>query len=187
MDVVFASGRRSLESLRIAYATTDRINTPAATVVIQEAADGAIRLLGARRRLTTHGTAGQPNPPRYVTQYLAEIAQRHRITPASFVNDVVNYLNSAGVLIQHVLAAQNLCLMRPGQSYFECPQCRRIHLHPSGTVCTECQSTLGPPQPIGGAHVSPDYYSYLAMQAGPLFRLNCEELTGQTSRPRQPI
>jgi len=31
MDVVFASGRRSIESLRIAYATTDRIATPAPT------------------------------------------------------------------------------------------------------------------------------------------------------------
>ncbi len=30
--------------------------------------------------------------------------------------------------------------------------------------------------------LSPDYYSYLAIQAGDLFRLNCEELTGQTNK-----
>ena len=53
MDVVFASGRRSLESLRLAYATTDHIAYPAPSPLIQEAADGAIRLLGARRRLST--------------------------------------------------------------------------------------------------------------------------------------
>ncbi|MCK6592500.1 MAG: hypothetical protein L6Q76_33515, partial [Polyangiaceae bacterium] len=57
MDVVFASGRRSIESLRLAYATTDRIGAPAPSPLIQEAADGAIRLLGARRRLSTHGAA----------------------------------------------------------------------------------------------------------------------------------
>ena len=72
--------------------------------------------------------------------------------------------------------------MRPGQSYFECPQCRRIHLHPAGGVCTDCQTVLGTSQPIAGANIQPDYYSYLATQAGPLFRLNCEELTGQTSK-----
>jgi DEAD/DEAH box helicase domain-containing protein len=182
MDVIFASGRRSLEALRIAYATTDRINAPAPTALIQEAADGVIRLLGARRRVSTHGASGQPNPPGYVTQYLAAIAQQHGFTPASFANDVLNYLNTAGVLTQHVLAVQNLCLMRPGQSYFECPQCRRIHLHPSGMICTDCQSILGTPQAITGARIYPDYYSYLATQAGPLFRLNCEELTGQTSK-----
>ena len=35
---------------------------------------------------------------------------------------------------------------------------------------------------ISSAQASPDYYSYLATLAGPLFRLNCEELTGQTNK-----
>ncbi len=81
MDVVFASGRRSLESLLIAYATTDRIGTPAPNALVQEAADGVIRLLGARRRLSTHGAVGQPSPPRYMDQYLAAVAQQHGFTP----------------------------------------------------------------------------------------------------------
>ena len=108
MDVIFASGRRSLESLRLAYATTDRISTPAPSALVQEAADGAIRLLGARRRLSTHGAASQPNPPAYIAQYLAAVAQLHGFTPATFVADVVNYLTMAGVLSQNVLVAQNL-------------------------------------------------------------------------------
>ncbi len=182
MDVIFASGRRSLESLRIAYATTDRIGAPAPNPLVQEAADGVIRLLGARRRLSTHGAASQPNSPGYVAQYLAAVAQQHGQTPQTFAADVLTYLNGAGVLAQHVLMVQNLCLARPGPSYYECGQCRRIHLHPSGGVCTDCNTPLGSPQPMAAAQVSPDYYSYLATQAGPLFRLNCEELTGQTNK-----
>ncbi len=182
MDVVFASGRRSLESLRLSYATTDQIAAPASTALIQEAADGTIRLLGARRRLSTHGAASQPNPPAYVAQYLAAVAQLHGFTPATFTGDVLNYLNGSGVLTQHVLVAQNLCLARPGTVYFECGQCRRVHLHPAGGVCTDCHIPLGAPQPLAGAQVTADYYSYLATQAGPLFRLNCEELTGQTNK-----
>ncbi len=182
MDVVFASGRRSLESLRLAYATTDRIALPAPTALIQEAADGTIRLLGVRRRLSTHGAASQPNPPAYVARYLAAVAQLHGFTPATFAADVLNYLNSASVLTQHVLIAQNLCLARPGTVYFECGQCRRVHLHAAGGVCTDCHIPLGPPQLLAAAQATRDYYSYLATQAGPLFRLNCEELTGQTNK-----
>ena len=182
MDVVFASGRRGLESLRLAYATTDRIAAPAPNTLIHEAADGVIRLLGVRRRLSTHGAASQPNPPAYVAQYLAAIAQLHGFAPATFANDVLNYLNGASVLTQHVLVARNLCLIRPGTSFFECGQCRRVHLQASGGICTDCYFPLGAAQPLAAAQVSADYYSYLATKAGPLFRLNCEELTGQTNK-----
>lgn len=181
MAVIFASGRRSLESLRLAYATTDRLAFPTASPAIQEAADGVIRILGARRRLASRGTPGQPNPPRYVVQYLAAVASSQGLSTGTFVVDVMNYLGTSGVLTQSVLNDQNLCLMRPGPIYFECPPCRRIHLHVAGGVCTDCNSPLGNPVPLGG-HVPSDYYGYLATQAGPLFRLNCEELTGQTSK-----
>ena len=119
------------------------------------------------------------------------MAQHNGLTPATFAADVLTYLGSAGVVTQNVLNAQNLCLMRPGNSYYECPQCRRIHLQPAGGVCTDCRTPLGQAQPIAGAQPDFDYYGYLATQAGPLFRLNCEELTGQTnksdSRKRQRL
>lgn len=72
--------------------------------------------------------------------------------------------------------------MRAGNSYYECPQCRRIHLHAAGRVCTDCRTPLGPAHPVAGAQPDSDYYGYLATLAGPLFRLNCEELTGQTNK-----
>ena len=71
---------------------------------------------------------------------------------------------------------------RPGTIYFECPQCRRIHLHPAGGVCTDCHNPLSPPQPLASCSGRSDYYSYLATQTEELFRLNCEELTGQTNK-----
>lgn len=191
LDVIFASGRRSLESLCLAYATTDRLVGPATTPLVQEAADGVVRLLGARRRLSSHGATSQPNTPGYIVQYLAAIAQGSGLAPASFTNDVVSYLTNAGVLSQYVLTVQNLCLMKAGATFIECGVCRRIHLHSSGGICTECQGRLGSAQPLGQTQVSPDYYTYLATRAGALFRLNCEELTGQTnksdSRKRQRL
>ncbi|MGE3109706.1 MAG: DEAD/DEAH box helicase [Vicinamibacterales bacterium] len=181
MDVVFASGRRSIESLRLGFATTDRIASPAASPLVQEGADGVIRLLGVRRRLSTHGATGQPNLPAYAVGYLSAVAAGQGIQPQGYVSDVDAYLNGCGVLTQNVINIQNLCVMRPGQVFFECGQCRRIHLHRAGGVCTDCQVPLGPQQPMAAQAVS-DYYGYLATQAGPLFRLNCEELTGQTNK-----
>ncbi len=73
-------------------------------------------------------------------------------------------------------------MARPGATYYECGQCRRIHLHDSGGICTDCHNPLGAASPLAAVQLAADYYSYLATQAGPLFRLNCEELTGQTNK-----
>lgn len=182
MNIAFASGRRSLESLCMAYATVDTIRFAAPSALIREASDGVIRLLGARRRLSTHDSNTQQNPPGYVMRYLAGVAQQHGQPIAGLVQDVMSYLGNTNALVQNVLRVPGLCLMRAGQTYYECPQCRRIHLHAAGGVCTECQDLLGVPVPIVQGGAIADYYSYLASGAGPLFRLNCEELTGQTNK-----
>lgn len=182
MDVVFASGRRSLESLRIAYAIADRLAYPPPSALVDEGAAGVLRLLGARRRLTTHNNAGQANSPAYVVRYLNAIAQLHGLAPNAYVTDVLNYLTASGCLIQNIVNVPNICLMLPGAVFHECPQCRRVHLHASGGVCTDCQTLLLPPQPIMAGAALADYYAYLATQAGSVFRLNCEELTGQTNK-----
>ena len=59
MDILFASGRRSIESLLLALPTTDRIANPAASSLIQEGVDGSIRLLGSRKRLSSHPSSSQ--------------------------------------------------------------------------------------------------------------------------------
>lgn len=181
IGVVFASGRRSLESLLLAHATTDRVAFPQADPLVQQAADGVIRILGQRRRIETHNSTVQATPPGYVASYLAKIANAQVRSVQSFTDDVMDYLSSAGCVVQNVIRLGGLCLMARGEDYYECPDCRRIHLHPSGSVCTECLGRLGPPSSVGAAIASADYYTYLATKAGPLFRLNCEELTGQTT------
>lgn len=182
LDVVFASGRRSLESLRLGFATTDRIAAPAPSPLIQEAADGVVRILGARRKLTSHEATGQPNLQRYVRTFIEAVAQQNGLNPQQFVTDVITYLTAARVLTQHVIDVRTLCLARPGGHYFECPQCRRVHLHAAGGVCTDCDVPLAAGQVLHPGQLANDYYGYLVTQAGPLFRLNCEELTGQTNK-----
>ncbi len=185
MDIVFASGQRSLESLCIALATTDRLRFPAPNADVQEAADGVIRLLGSRKKLSSHDWTSPPqNTPAYVRNYIHAVANRRGLSAATLETDVINHLTNSGCLNQFILQATALCLLRPGAGaqFYECPRCRRIHLHPAGGVCTDCLTTLNPPQPLTSDQLLSDYYSYLATQSEELFRLNCEELTGQTNK-----
>ncbi len=184
MDIIFASGRRSLESLRIAYATTDRVRFPAASKDVQEVADGIIRILGSRKLLSSHDRTSPQNLPAYVRNYIREVASLRGLNVAGFETNVMNYLNGAACLNQneYVVQVQALCLASAGEQYYECPQCRRVHLHPAGGVCTDCLARLNPPQPLTAAQRLSDYYSYLATEPDELFRLNCEELTGQTNK-----
>lgn len=185
-DVIFASGRRSLESLGIGLATTDRLRVATANPLIQQAADGVIQLLGSRRdRLSSHGAMPRPNPPTYVTQYLQRVAMHNDETPSDFEREVYELLYRSRVCNPAqtgVLFAGHLCLVRPGDSSYSCPQCRRLHLHPAGGLCIECLVPLDPAQPIEEMPVSDDYYRFLAIHSRELFRLNCEELTGQTNK-----
>jgi ATP-dependent helicase YprA (DUF1998 family) len=186
MDIVFASGRRSLESLHIALATTDRLRFPATRNLIQQTADGVIQVLGSRRsRLSTHNANSLQNIPRYVVDYIHEVAQQNNEDPQTLERDVIGYLEQCGVLSSTqigVLLADRICLVRPEDQFFACPQCRRIHLHRSGGICIDCLVPLNPPQSLSSAPVDADYYNFLAQHAGDVFRLNCEELTGQTNK-----
>lgn len=186
MDIVFASGRRSLEALRIALATTDRVRFLAPTPLVQEVADGVIQLLGSRRsRISTRDANVLQNLPRYVVAYIHTVAGHNGKTPQTLEREVIGYLEQCGVLSPAqigVLFAEQLCLMRPEEGFYACPQCRRVHLHPAGGFCIECRVPLDAPQPLNTAPEEADYYKFLATQAGDVFRLNCEELTGQTNK-----
>ena len=104
--------------------------------------------------------------------------------PNSYTDDVISLLTSTGVLdaTHYYLNVPALCLAKPSAHYFECTQCRRVHMNPSGGVCAHCLAPLGAARPVVGATQSPDYYSYLATHDEDLFRMNCEELTGQTNK-----
>ncbi len=186
IDIVFASGRRSLEALCIALATADRIRFPAPSPLIQEAADGVIQILGSRRsRLSTHDANALQDMPRYVVGYLHEVARSNGDDPNTFERDVLDYLEQAGVVSRAqlaVLLVPALCLLRPGEQFWACPQCRRVHLQRAGGVCIDCLVPLNPPRPLADAPKDNDYYRFLATHSEELFRLNCEELTGQTNK-----
>ena len=186
-ETLFSGGRRDLESLKLAYVTTDRTRHAAPTPTIQQAADSCIRLLGKRRRIDTHrATVDDPRLPKYARDYLEAIANANGFTPANFESDVTQFLTSSGAFDRGLIVFRNLFIISvcDGAAYYQCTQCSRIHLHQSGSVCSNCHTRLNTPGQVGDEHEDQDidYYRWLAVGAGPVFRLNCAELTGQTDK-----
>ncbi len=186
LKVIFASGRRGLESLQIAFAAVGPGAPGETDPIIVEAANGVLRLLGERRRIEGEpfraiGTPGAAAPG-FVNDYLSAVATAAGRTTAALTMDVEARLTHGALVVDWLIQPDRLEISRPGQTSWECTACRRIHLHPSGTVCTDCQQPLGAAQPLGTGATEDDYYLYLARHAGDLFRLNCEEMTGQTSK-----
>jgi Lhr-like helicase len=76
---------------------------------------------------------------------------------------------------------------RPG---YRCLQCNTFFLQPAAGVCPECNSDRRfENQNIPTIQLTPgqttsdfDYYTYLSEQSGQPFRMNAEELTGQTDK-----
>ena len=184
LDIVFASGRRSIESLMLAVPTVDHLATPPPTPLILEGANGTILLLGTRKRLSTHPCMPRNSLPAYVTAYLRAVAERAGLDPGSYTNNVTDYLVCAGVLdvAHYYLNSATVCLSGPTPDHVRCRQCRRFYMNRSGGICVDCLAPLGPVQPTAVGHAAVDYYSYLSTMAGALYRMNCEELTGQTNK-----
>jgi DEAD/DEAH box helicase domain-containing protein len=185
VETIFSGGRRDLESLKLGVVTFDRERYHVVSVVVREAADSCIRMLGKRRRIDTHrATVDDHRLPKYARDYLAAVANANGLLPDDVVRDVTQLLTGAGVFDQGLLVFSGLFVANAADTYFECSRCSRIHLHHSGTICSGCHELLGAPKRTGidDANAEIDYYRWLATSAGPIFRLNCAELTGQTDK-----
>jgi len=184
LNVIFASGRRGLEALQIAHAAVGSGAPGDGDVVVVQAADSTLRLLGERRRIDgePYTALGTPAAPGFVRDYLDEVARVNGRSAAALVTAVEMRLSHGGLVTSWLIQPNRLRIARAGAVSWECAACRRIHLHPSGSVCTDCQGQLIGPHPVGSGATAEDYYLFLAREAGPLFRLNCEEMTGQTGK-----
>ena len=182
--MLFAGGRRDLESLMLGCVTFDRTDEPRVPHTVQEAADSTIRLLGKRRRIDTHrATADDARLPGYVCNYLEAVATANGLAADDLEQEVTDLLQRTGAFGQGLLRFQGLFVARPSETRYECGVCSRLHVHRSGGICSECHAALHEPRSGGGgSRRDEDYYRWLATKAGPIFRLNCAELTGQTDK-----
>jgi DEAD/DEAH box helicase domain-containing protein len=180
-SVLSASGARDFESLKLGFLW---VSAQQPITITEQAAASVIRLLLQRRRWGGSDNLGQQNIPGYVDRYLKTIADINGFDPQTLEQDVVAILGS--FVDQWLVKPQSMFLLSPQSSKseintYKCERCGRVHLHPSSGVCTNCRYKL-PAQPaIQLLNADEyDYYEFLARTPQNPFRLNCEELTGQT-------
>ena len=186
-DVLFAGGSRDFESLRLGFFwISDSAPTP--DDVRQSVAASVVRML-ARRFRWTPASDGRLQVPEDVRRYLQAVADVNGLDQETLQRDIEAMLGD--VVDQWLVVPQHLHVLTPVPGVdgcidvFSCQRCSTVHMHPSGGVCTVCRDPL--PQ---ASHRHPtiadasemDFYEYLARCKDDPFRLNCEELTGQTDR-----
>lgn len=183
-DVLFADGSRDFESLGLGFLW---VNQRGPASLTEYTAASVIRMLGQRRRWVGSDADGQQQAPSYVDAFLQAVAASAGINPTVLSTDARALLGNA--VDQWWLlnpAAMFLIAPRPSAAgavdEFSCGRCGRTHLQPSAGICTGCRTALQAPTPRVVTADPVDYYEYLARCAEPPFRLNCEELTGQTDR-----
>jgi hypothetical protein len=183
-SVLFASGSRDFESLRLGYMW---INEHGLQTVQERAAASVVRLLAQSRRWSGGDAQGRPEAPESVDAYLEAVAVANQFDPQVLKGQVNLILGPA---INHwLVVAPQLWVVTPVPDaggfidVFSCSRCGRRHLHSSGGVCTGCRRRLPQhPERHQTSGAPEDYYEFLARCGEEPFRLNCEELTGQTDR-----
>lgn len=196
MYMLFAHQRRDIESLGLGWCTFDPnfdirpwtkgINADK----LREVCDATIRILADHNRMPVppprKSPAPQSKPPKYLQNYWDEVSKHIKVPTIELESAVVQILAKAKCVIEFIIQPSDLFLhIKPISPAWICERCGQIHLHQSAGICTDCHNLLPSDAKIIRSEERPqDYYAFLANSemSGPPFRLNCQELTGQTNR-----
>ncbi|MEF2279904.1 DEAD/DEAH box helicase [Deinococcus sp. YIM 134068] len=186
MEVLFTHVVRTLESVGQGQV---HVPLPASTPVhVQEAADAVVRFLAVKRRhtLSDYAVSGSlESLPKAVKHYLNVVGiEQQAFTEQLLAGD---HAQPSGNGLN--LRPNNLELL-PGRTQgWRCPICRAFYQHHAAGSCVNCAQEQG-----RNSHLEPatyeeehDYYAYLARDFGPPYRMNVEELTGQTNASDRPV
>jgi len=184
-QVLFASASRDFESLGLGYLW---VRNSGPGDALEQASASTVRMLAHRWRFVHPDVEGRAQPPGYVDAYLGSIAPSLGQSVEALRGDVETTIGAA--LNQWLVQPDSMFVICPRPrddgkiDVFDCTRCARTHLHSSAGTCTNCFAPLpGVPTSRATTGTPPeDFYEYLARCAEPPFRLNSEELTGQTNR-----
>jgi DEAD/DEAH box helicase domain-containing protein len=182
-DVLFADGSRDFESLGLGFLW---VNEQSPTTLTEQTAASVVRILAQKRRWLGGDAEGQIDAPPSIDAFIDVVATANAIDPSDLKRDVCAALGVG--LDQWLVVPDRMFIVAPrpnaagALNSFSCSRCGRSHLQPSAGFCTSCRARLPPAVARTVAGVPSDYYEYLARCTEPPFRLNCEELTGQTNR-----
>ncbi len=177
LETIFDGSRRDLESIRIAWVAPACLDAVPAN--FRPIARGMVRILGQRRMTveTYQGEHGDTRPGA-ITEFVKAHATLRQVPWRTLVEDVRDSIRAA-LDGDDWLLRPDQCELRPfGLNYWKCRNCAQIHASDPDGVCISCFRNEFDVHQHDGMDAD-DYYVALARR-GSSYRLNCEELTGQT-------
>jgi Lhr-like helicase len=184
---LFAHKKRSFEALKLGYVTiTDKPEDEAFNQLL----NSVIRILGEYKRI--RGVEHEYDPtgfPKKVEDYLKAVFRtKKEDLIKKKKTDIKNALIEKRIIekekIELTGEGLSFCKSEENDKYWECPKCRTVHMQPSRGYCVNCGVELGAPKVLtsNDLHNSEDYYLDMIQNNKEIYRLHCEELSGQTLR-----
>ncbi len=180
MYALFPHKARTIEGLGQGQVTFRPASNPIGKVA--EATDVVIRVLGTRRRHTQaffYAPGTDDSFPRLVEDYLNQISLDPIDVRSQLLRSGAAEPSKPGIVLN---PTRLFILPAPDNQEsvhgWRCPSCRAFFLHHATGICPDCLISLVEDD----LSADFDYYTYLSAESGDPFRLNCEELTGQTDR-----
>lgn len=188
LNSIFSNKKRSFEELRLGYlAPTAKISDKK----FYEYVCTVIRIMGEKKRIKDlprryHVTDGFPNPITNLTKSVFCISSRTDVENKK--EELRTFLRQNGIIDQNkaLLTGNGLSFVKAeeGAPYWVCPKCKTIHMHHSNGFCSNCVAPLGNPSYLKRSDIEnpKDYYLTILNSTDSVYRLHCEEMSGQTSR-----
>lgn len=185
---MFANKNKSFEDLKLGYL---RPTAPASDSTFEEMLCSVIRILGSRRRVV--GLRSKyPIGESFPQQAIDYVKKAYNIFSRKELKETMNKIKTE-LRDRHIIDATSVALTGEGLSfsrseagykYWKCSVCGSVHMHHSAGVCVNCFATLDNSSFLTEKDLSDpsDYYLTLLNTTDKIYRLHCEELTGQTSK-----
>lgn len=192
---LFPHRARTVEGIGLGLVSTEWLGTPSQNEI--EALDAIIRELALHHRYLYYeyfrGQGSDIDIPGYIKRYLEKINQAN-LSLNLDKERISNYLfDSCGMPGSGSLALNSdklYFVAASSEEGYRCPQCNAFYLHAAAGYCPLCSGASKSSQPqkleLTNRRSDLEYYNYLINKAGPAFRMNAEELTGQTDKGDRP-
>lgn len=185
---IFSNKKRFFEELKLGYLSPSKdIEDP----IWKELACAAIRILGEKRKIKNilsryPATESFPRGIRNLIKFVFHISSNKDVEQK--IEVLREILRSRGIIDKHVvlLTGEGISFIKAevGSKYWICPKCKTTHMHHANGICINCYQKLGESHILTEQDISnsEDYYLSLLNNTDSVYRLHCEEMTGQTSK-----
>ena len=185
---IFSNRNRSFEELKLGYLAPSK-EIP--DTFLNELICSTIRILGEKKRIKElpskyPRTSSFPMAVRKLVMNVYHIKGRDETNEK--LDMLRDTLRSLGIIDRQitVLTGEGLSFVKAevGAKYWVCPRCKTVHMHHANGICINCFHKLEDEYRLTKEDIDNpnDYYLTLLNSTDNVYRLHCEEMTGQTTK-----